>query len=173
MKAIAELQAAAQKKDCAALVGPARIIVADTKIPEEIRAQVYGGLVGCEGDLKQADAAYKDALAATALSSSTDAAWMLRLSLEIDAKKWQAGVATVEQMAEKRPMALANLDVEWLGYIHRSLDQPKDEAPDMRLLKILTSAYVPLNPFSEPTGSGWPMPASWSNRARQRRRGRS
>jgi tetratricopeptide (TPR) repeat protein len=112
-------------------------------LPDEAEALLYEMVARCEVDSDR-DRAYALALRASALEHSSDGIWRFRLALELDAKRNEAALATVEAMARGRGAALNSVPVQWMGQFHRTLRDAKQNALRFRLLKVLASdSYAP------------------------------
>ncbi len=152
LKAAAAFQAAFRSKDCAAGLAPARTIIADPGLQDSKRVQLYHYLVACEDQLGRDADAYQDVLKATGLLDANEDVWQIRFRLEMKAANYPAAVATIEQLAQESPSILSSFDPRWLGSFYYMLDQAKQDALSMRVLKVLSTAYVPADPAMDVDG---------------------
>ena len=149
-KNLERLQQAAQAADrgeCATALKLARPLVrpgASTGLNGEMQAIAFEIATRCELAAKQIEAAYDHALRGSVLDDSDDYLWRARLVLELDGKKWEAAVATVEAMTQGRGAALNAAPIRWMWDLDNALRDSGDVALRRRLLKVLASdSYAP------------------------------
>ncbi len=113
-------------------------------IPKQLLSPTYQIAITCEISLKRNADAYRHALAGTALEDGGDELWRLRVAMELDDKRTEAAVASVEAMSQGRGAALNALPVRWLYQLNRQLRDAGLAGPRRRLLTILSAnAYSP------------------------------
>lgn len=116
-------------------------------LPERILAAAYDLAVACEAQLGRNDAAYRHALAGTALSDSDDATWRLRLAYELQGHRNEAAVVTLEAMTRGRGAALNSVPIAWFYQFSTQLKTAGALNLQRRLLAILAGdAYDPDEP---------------------------
>jgi tetratricopeptide (TPR) repeat protein len=138
--------AAAESGDCKTatrILGP-MLDAHDPSIPKELLSPTYHIAITCELSLDRSADAYRHALAGSALEDSDDALWRVRIAIELQDKRTEAAVVSVEAMSQGRGAALNALPVRWLYQLSRQLKDAGLAGPRRRLLTILSAnAYSP------------------------------
>ena len=107
----------------------------------------------CEHQAKNYTAAYDLALRGSMLENSSDFLWLVRLSTELDDKRVEAAVASVEAMTQGRGAALNAAPVRWMWTLEDQVREPAKAALRRRLLKALASdSYSPEDLSGPPDG---------------------
>ena len=148
------IREAYQKKDCKAVLRKGRPMRdSGAKAPAgEDRMWLNSVIVECAANDGDKAPMYQDALRATAASPSTIYVWRTRFNYEINQKDYDAALTTLELEAQGHERALNDLPIEYLDYIHRELDRANDKAHDFRLIKLMSTAYHPTQPFADIEG---------------------
>lgn len=138
--------AAAEAGDCkvaARILGP-MLDAHEASIPKELLSPTYRIAIVCELRLDRSGDAYRHALTGSALEDSDDDLWRLRIGPELQDKRTEAAVVSVEAMSQGRGAALNALPVRWLYQLSRQLKDAGLVGPRRRLLTILSAnAYSP------------------------------
>jgi len=109
-------------------------------LPDEYLAYAYDIVTSCESG---ADA-HRHALQGTALEGSSDFLWRLRLVIEVDEKKHEAAVSTIEAMVQGRGAALNSAPMEWMWRLDSDLEKEGKTDLRLRLLSVLGGdSYAP------------------------------
>lgn len=142
---------AADRGDCPAALKEARSLIDEgftSALPERAQALAYDIAASCELQAQRMEQAYAHAIAGTRLEAASDYLWRYRLAFEIDTKRADFAVETVEEMSQARGAALNSTPVRWMWSLHRMLKDGGREELRRRLLKILSSnAYAPDNNY--------------------------
>lgn len=150
-KVFAAADKASDQNDCAGVVQQLRPHLEDPALatyPAEVQASVFDMTVRCEETTGKAEDAYRDTLIGTHIDAASDDLWKQRLALEIDAKKHEAAVITIEAMSNGRGAALNAIPSRWLIILDRQMKDKQEMALRRRLLAILTA---PVYQSTEPT----------------------
>ncbi len=150
--ALAKLQAAAsaaEAGDCrktAKLAG--EVIDKDASVlPPNLRAAGYTMAASCEVALGDQANAYRHAVSGTALIESPDELWHLRLSFELEGRRYGDAVTTVEVMMQGRGAALNSVPEQWFYQMDNALKADGPKPLRRRLLAVLASgSYIPDTP---------------------------
>lgn len=138
--------AAAEAGDCkvaAGILGPL-LDTHEVSIPKELLSPTYRIATACELSLGRSVDAYRHALAGSVLEDSDDDVWRWRIALELQDKRVEAAVVSVEAMSQGRGAALNALPVRWLYQLDRQLKDAGFTGSRRRLLTILSAnAYSP------------------------------
>lgn len=147
---------AADREDCSAALKHARPLVrpgAASGLNDELEALAFEIATRCEHQAKNYAAAYNLALRGSALENSSDFLWLVRLSTELDGKRVEAAVASVEAMIQGRGAALNSAPVRWMWSLDSQLRESNETALRRRLLKALASdSYAPEDLTGPPDG---------------------
>src|SRR5690349_98986 len=101
--AVERLAAAYDGKDCSAVLEQSVPFIAGGKpagIPGDLEMALNEMALSCELREGAQDKAYAHALRLTELENSSDWVWHLRFGLEVDSKRYDAAVKTVEAMTQ-------------------------------------------------------------------------
>ncbi|HEX5181714.1 MAG TPA: hypothetical protein VFW19_01050 [Allosphingosinicella sp.] len=134
--------AAAERGDCAEAgrqLRPLTEAKIDATRMDEAQATAFESLVSCEAEADRDEEAYADALAATRIGRATGYLWQMRLILEVETRRAEAGAATAETMPKVQSEAFASLDVSLFDQLDALLKDKGLNARRERLLELLLS----------------------------------
>lgn len=141
---------AAKEGNCERTITLAVKVIEDKEaalLPEDARAAALMLAAGCEATLGRSADAYRHIMAATMFPASDDAAWELRLALELQDQRNDAAISTIEAMTQGRGAALNAIPIKLFGELHTRLKSADASALRRRLLAVLTSSgYTPDEP---------------------------
>lgn len=138
--------AAAERDDCkgALKLGEPLVRPGRSSLPDDARALVHAVVAECaylEGDKAKA---YDHAIRGTRFDEALDQLWELRLWLELDSKRFEAAVASVEAMSQGRGAALNAMPRQWFWSLTKDLRDSSQASLRKRLLRILGGgSYAP------------------------------
>jgi Flp pilus assembly protein TadD len=153
---LVQMAQAYDRDDCDSVLRLGRPLVVGrdlSALPGEGQSIAYEVVARCEGAKGRMSEAYALALRATSFEGSSDPVWRYRFSLELDAEKYEAAVATVEAMSQGRGAALNRMPINWLWILDGALKEGGNAALRRRLLAVLAAdAYDPEEMFVPPDG---------------------
>lgn len=116
-------------------------------LPDELRMGTLHLAAFCESQGGQSAAAYRDAFAASAFAASDESVWRMRLAYELEDKRHDAAVATIEAMTQGHGAALNAIPIRWLYQLSSALKREQAIAARRRLLATLSDdSYQPDEP---------------------------
>lgn len=123
----------------------------------DIRKSALEIIVSCRAVAEQNERVYPDALAGTQIDGGTEYLWRLRFYLEIQTKRADAAVATVEAMPAAQPSLLSQFEGSLFFRLDGQLKDKGQSALRERLFKVLTSdAWNPVD--GSPAKDGFRVP---------------
>ncbi|MDB5704449.1 MAG: Tetratricopeptide 4 [Sphingomonas bacterium] len=150
---VQQVMAAYEKGDCdsaLALLGP---LLKDARAaggPEEVLGWGYGTAASCSYHLGRMEDARRLVLDGTALAPSNEQLWKFRFGLDLEQKRSEDAVVTVEAIAAKNTGAFDVIPRTNQISLIEMLRSGHQSALERRALEVLTSdAFKPDLPFSE------------------------
>ena len=157
METMRKIAEAAERKDCKTILRLGVPLIEARKasgLPGELEAANYALVILCEVEGGLNDRAYAHALRGTALDHASDDLWALRFALEVDGKRYEEAVKTIEAMAQGRGAALNEISINGLYRFEGELKDAGKNALRKRLLAVLASdtydpkdLYLPADGF--------------------------
>lgn len=142
--ALKQIGAAIDRHDCAGVTRLGEPMIAAGDLPPGMAAILESLLGSCAYDAGDHDKAYAHLQRATAVADAPDQFWLMRLWLEIEDKRNDAAIATVEMLGRSRMSALNAAPVAMLSLFSRQLKEQGLRAERKRLLKVLAGGdYAP------------------------------
>jgi tetratricopeptide (TPR) repeat protein len=146
-ESLVQLAQAYDRDDCATVLRLGVPLVdarGGSGLPDVAEALAYEMTAHCELKKDSKAEAYAHAVRGTRLDNSSDWLWRLRFWLELDAKRDEAAVATIEAMSQGRGAALNSVRMGWIWRLHASLKEAGKNDLRRRLLAVLAAdAYDP------------------------------
>jgi tetratricopeptide (TPR) repeat protein len=156
LQRLRQAASAADREDCPAALKHSRPLVrrgAASGLDAKMEALAFEIATRCEYQAKNRAVAYDLALRGSRLEHSSDVLWLVRLSIELDEKRLEAAVASVDAMTQGRGAALNATPVEWMWSLDKQLRDSGKTALRRQLLKVLASdSYSPEEYSGPPDG---------------------
>ncbi len=144
---VQRMQAANVRDDCKTVIALGVPLVdgkGATGLADEYLVYVHDIVARCEIRADATEAAYRHALKGTALEGSSDFLWRLRLVIEVEEKKHEAAVATIEAMNQGRGAELNAVPMEVMWALDGDLEREAKTDLRRRLLAVLGgNSYAP------------------------------
>lgn len=133
-----------------------QVIAAPGSTTDKNLSFAYDLAIDCAWQAKDRAKAGGYAKRAIAVDRGSDFAWRIAVAVDFDAKRYGAGLDTIDRMlAAGRGGTLNSFDPRFFLQIHVQLDRDDDTADDMRLLAIVANrAYDPDDLSAKINGTG-------------------